>query len=73
MIEYSQHSSITAQHIAQYNEYLQHSSIFWPVLQNGWVFIYKLSGCGFESCCCHLNFWYGACFEQGVPWHSGKL
>ena len=21
----------------------------------GWVFIYKLSGCAFESCCCQLN------------------
>ena len=23
---------------------------------NGWVFIYKLSGCGFKSCCSNLNF-----------------
>ena len=38
------------------------------------------SGCGFESCCSHLNFSYCACFEQ-VPWqlecgfrqHSGNL
>ena len=22
---------------------------------NGWVFIYELSGCGFQSCCSHLN------------------
>ena len=29
------------------------------------------SGCGFESCCSHLNFSYCACFEQ-VPWHSGN-
>ena len=36
------------------------------------VFIYKLSGCGFKSCCCHLNFRYRACFEQWVPWHSGS-
>ena len=28
---------------------------------------------GFESRCCHLNFRYGACFEQGFPWHLGKL
>ena len=40
---------------------------------NGWNFIYKLSGCGFESRCCHLNFRYGTSFEQGVPWHSDKL
>ena len=35
----------------------------WP---NGWVFIYQLSGCGFESCCSHLIFRYCTCFEQGV-------
>ena len=45
----------------------------WPVWLNGWVFVYELSGCGFESRCCHLNFRCGACFVQGVPWHSGKL
>ena len=28
-----------------------HSTIF----QNGWVFLYELSRCGFESCCCHLD------------------
>ena len=39
---------------------------------NGWAFIYKLSGCGFEPLCSHLNFRYRACFEQGVPWHSGN-
>ena len=22
---------------------------------NGWMFVYELSGCGFESCCCHLE------------------
>ena len=30
-----------------------------------WV-VYELSGCRFESRCCHLNFRYGDCFEQGV-------
>ena len=30
---------------------------------------YKLKGCCFESCCCHLNFRYRVCFEQGFPWH----
>ena len=29
------------------------SSIIWSVWPNGWVFVYELSGCGFESCCCH--------------------
>ena len=36
-------------------------------------YIYELSGCEFKSRYCHLNFRYGACFEQGVSWHSGKL
>ena len=27
----------------------QHSSIIWSVWLNGWVFVYELSGCGFES------------------------
>ena len=45
---------------------------FRPVWLNGWVFVYKLSSCGFESHCCHLNFRYGICFEQGVPWQTGK-
>ena len=40
--------------------------------QNGWVFVYKLSGSGFESSCSHLNFRFRACFEQGVPWNSGN-
>ena len=43
-----------------------------PVWVNGWVFIYELSGCGFKTCCSHLNFRYCACFEQGFPWHSGN-
>ena len=48
----------------------KYSNIYpnWP---NGWVFVYKLSGCGFESHFCHLNFIYRACSKQGLPWHSG--
>ena len=34
-------------------------------------FVYELSDRGFEYRCCHLNFRYSACFEQGVLWHSG--
>ena len=33
-----------------------HCSIIWPVWLNGWVFLYELSGCGFESRCSDLNF-----------------
>ena len=41
-----------------------------PVRLNGWVFIYKLSGCGFESRCSHLKFRYRTCLEQGCHQHS---
>ena len=30
------------------DKYSQHNSIIWPVRLNGWVFIYKLTGCEFE-------------------------
>ena len=52
------------------DKYSQHSWIIWPVWPNGWVFVYELSGCGFESCCSHLNFRFRTCFKQEVPWHS---
>ena len=35
----------------------------WP---NGWVFVYELSGSGFESNFNHLNFRFRGCFEEGV-------
>ena len=43
-----------------------------PVWLNGWMFDYKLSGCGCESHCSHLNFRCGACFKQVAPWHSSN-
>ena len=43
-----------------------------PISINVWVFVYELSGCGFESHCSHLTFRYHACCKQGVPWHSGN-
>ena len=46
--------------------------IIWLVWPNGWVFVYELSGCGFGSSCSHLNFGFRACFDQGVPRHSGN-
>ena len=36
------------------------------------MFVYKLSGYGFKSSCSHLNFRFRACFEQRLPWQSGK-
>ena len=53
-------------------KYSQQGLIIWPVWLNLWVFVYELSGCRFESSCSHLNFRFPACFEQGVPWHSGN-
>ena len=36
------------------------------------MFVYKLSGCGFDFNYSHLNFRFCACFKQGVSWHSGN-
>ena len=47
----------------------QHSAVIWPVRLNGWVFVYEISGCGFESSYGHLNFRLRTCCEEGIPWH----
>ena len=44
----------------------------WPIWLNGWVFVYELSGCAFESSCSHLKFRFRACFKLGAPWHSSN-
>ena len=49
--------------------YLAKLATVWLI---GWVFANELSSCEFESHWNHLNFRYHACFEQGVPWHSGN-
>ena len=54
------------------DRYSQHSSIIWPVWLNARMFVYKLSGCGFESSYSYLNIGFRNCFQQGVPWHSGN-
>ena len=40
------------------DKYSQHTSIIKPSLakSNGWVFVYELSGCGFESHCSHVSY-----------------
>ena len=38
------------------SKYSQPSSMIWPIGPKGWVFVYELSGSGFESSCSHLNF-----------------
>ena len=37
------------------DKYSEHSSIISSVWPNGWVFVYELSGSGFESNCSHLD------------------
>ena len=41
------------------------------------MFFYKLSGCGFESSCSHLNFRFRACFEwihsETRTWHDKNI
>ena len=54
------------------DNYSQRNSIISLVSLNGWVFVYELSGRGFESSCSHLKFRFHASFEQGVPWHLGN-
>ena len=43
----------THNHLAR-NRTLNHLAN-WPFWLNGWVFVYELSGCGFESRCCHIK------------------
>ena len=58
------------------DRYSEHSSIIkkkeWPAWPNGWVFVYKLSGSGFECSCSYLNFRFCSCLKQEVPLHSGN-
>ena len=37
------------------DKYSQHSLLNWPVWLNGWVFVYELSGSGFEFHYCHTS------------------
>ena len=53
---------------------LNHLASFsiWPVLpvwQNVCVFVYELSGSGFQFSASYLNFRFRPSFEQGAPWH----
>ena len=40
------------------DKYLQNNSIIWPVWLNDWVFVYKLSGCGFKFRCSHVSCYF---------------
>ena len=65
-------TTYTQMHCA--DNYSQHGSIIWSVWLNGWVFVYKLSGCGFESHCSHLySLVYNSFYQKGllfVYWSS---
>ena len=54
------------------DKYSQHRSIIYPVQLKGWVFVYELSGSGFDSSCSHLISRFRACFEQGGLLYSGN-
>ena len=43
------HKRKLTNHMHRTDKYSQHSSIIRPVWPNGRVFVYELSGCGFES------------------------
>ena len=43
------------------DKYSQQSSINLPVWLNGWIFVFELSGCWFESSCGHSDY-FGYCF-----------
>ena len=43
----------------------------WTRTQNHLVLKRTLNH-GFESSCSHITFRFCACFEQGLPWHSGN-
>ena len=43
------HIIITYSQMNCTDNYSQHSSVIWPIWPYGWVFIYRLSGCRFES------------------------
>ena len=47
-----------------------HSIVAW--MSRNSYHVRELSGCGFEFCCCHLNFRHCICFKKRVPWHSGN-
>ena len=50
-------------YIAFYCMFLSCHVCDWPIWLNSWVFVYKLSGCGFKFRFSHLNVRYYACSE----------
>ena len=46
------------------------SSIIWPVWLNSWVFVYKRSGCEFETRYCHLRKPFGILYSK---WPKNRM
>ena len=47
---------IDSNEIRTRNHLVRRQTLTYLVEFSDWVFIYELTGCGFESRCCHLNF-----------------
>ena len=60
-LKYIRETIITYSEMHCTSKYLQYSSIIKPVCLNGWLFVYELSGCGFEPRCSQMEIhfvWY---------------
>ena len=53
----------TYSQIHRIDKHSEHNSIIWLVWPHDWVFVYQLSGSGFESSCSHLK----------IPWWSSNI
>ena len=62
-------------HVHCTDKYSEHSPTIRYVWPTGWVFVYELSGFGFQSSCSHLNFRFRGCLEQGAPrcWRNDRV
>ena len=58
---------ITYSQMHRTDQFPLHNSIIKPVWLNGWVFDYELSGCRFESRCCHSKYLSCLYFNNIIP------
>ena len=56
-VTWQEHRVKCAVQISTHNTAQSFKEKFRPVWLNGWVFVYKLIGCGFESSCSHFIRW----------------
>ena len=50
-----------------------HKDLHHTVWNNGWIFIYEISGYDFKFCFCHLYLRWSVCFGLGVPSPSANF